>query len=285
MSDYVDGICQGCGHDSRRRDEWCVCRDVVTKQEQMAEQELLAISDVLDQAQIHAADATIDGELERVQAAVSEVAHLRTRVQELEQADLVVRLTARLRVAIGKASRGALKSFVDTYGANLDGDHFTSASKRVEGAFWCLLKTHPDVVLSNLHHAWPTNIAEAQAECAAKAARIDTLEARVQELEQELALFKKKAHDWNAEADRYLAQRDELQVALEAAEASLLTAQREIRQQVIVEVQKAINSWVGEFLVDQATNDGVTVNFQSLRDRVAALAAGPAHTEKNEEND
>lgn len=32
--------------------------------------------------------------------------------------------------------------------------------------------------------------------------------------ERELALFKQKAADWNAEADRYLAQRDELLVAL-----------------------------------------------------------------------
>jgi hypothetical protein len=33
-----------------------------------------------------------------------------------------------------------------------------------------------------------------------------------------LALLTKKAHDWNAEADKYLAQRDELQVALDACQ-------------------------------------------------------------------
>lgn len=41
------------------------------------------------------------------------------------------------------------------------------------------------------------------------------------ERERELALYKKKAHDWNAEADRYLSQRDELLVALKAAEQFL----------------------------------------------------------------
>jgi hypothetical protein len=43
------------------------------------------------------------------------------------------------------------------------------------------------------------------------------------EMERELALFKKKAHDWNAEADRYLAQRDELLVALKTAVRTIRT--------------------------------------------------------------
>jgi hypothetical protein len=44
-------------------------------------------------------------------------------------------------------------------------------------------------------------------------------EAARQKAERERDLLKKKAHKWNAEADRYLAQRDELTVALEACEA------------------------------------------------------------------
>jgi hypothetical protein len=37
----------------------------------------------------------------------------------------------------------------------------------------------------------------------------------------QIALYKKKAQDWNAEADRYLAQRDKLQLRAEAAEAEI----------------------------------------------------------------
>lgn len=64
------------------------------------------------------------------------------------------------------------------------------------------------------------------------------------DLERELALFQKKASDWNAEADKYLAQRDELLVALKAA-----------RQFLAPEISRgpAVNGWATTVdLVDAA---------------------------------
>jgi len=50
---------------------------------------------------------------------------------------------------------------------------------------------------------------------------------RAEQAERERDLFKKKAHDWNSEADRYLAQRDEAQLQLAALRVALeqVTAQ------------------------------------------------------------
>lgn len=50
--------------------------------------------------------------------------------------------------------------------------------------------------------------------------RAEAAEARVQALEREVALLRKKAGDWNTEADKYLAQRDELEREVAELKAS-----------------------------------------------------------------
>jgi hypothetical protein len=55
-----------------------------------------------------------------------------------------VRLTERLREAIGNAVLGGVRSYVDAYPhANGIGVH--SLTKRITGQLWGVLKTHPDV--------------------------------------------------------------------------------------------------------------------------------------------
>ena len=50
----------------------------------------------------------------------------------------------------------------------------------------------------------------------------------IETLKRERDLFRKKAHDWNAEADKYLAQRDALLVDVDALVEEWQTSSSEI---------------------------------------------------------
>jgi polyhydroxyalkanoate synthesis regulator phasin len=149
--------------------------------------------------------------------------------------DFVVRLTPRLRESIGAAIRGGLRVFRGTYGDNLKG-YTTSASKRIEGQLWGILKTHPDVSVVTGARSWPENIQKCEQECRNKAAQIEVLEAQVQALQQALRSLRNEAAGFLALADigthgvtnmRCLSRRiDEADAVLTASSASADTTPR-----------------------------------------------------------